>query len=205
MAENRIAACCVAGRPGATATQPARVPATPRGGAPVRDGLVDIPGGAFLMGTDDPEGFPADGEGPVREVTVRPFRLARHAVTNAAFAAFVQATGYATEAERFGWSFVFHLFVPRSRKIAVVGTAGPAPWWLAVKGVLARAGGAGLDDDGPARPPGRPRLLARRGGLLRLGGRAPADRGGVGARGARRAGAGPLPWGDELTPGAGTA
>ncbi len=75
----------------------------------------------------------------MREVTVRPFRLARHAVTNAAFAAFVRATGYATEAERFGWSFVFHLFVPKGKRIAVVGTAGPAPWWLAVTGACWRA------------------------------------------------------------------
>ena len=139
MAENRTTACCVASRPGATATGPVPAPATRGAGPSARDGLVDIPGGAFLMGTADPEGFPADGEGPVREVTVRPFRLARHAVTNAAFAAFVQATGYATEAEHFGWSFVFHLFVPQRRRIEIVGAAGPAPWWLAVKGACWRA------------------------------------------------------------------
>jgi len=86
------------------------------------------------MGTDDAEGFPADGEGPVREVTLRPFRIARHAVTNDQFATFVADTGYETEAERFGWSFVFHLFVPRTRRAEVLGPAGSAPWWLGVKG-----------------------------------------------------------------------
>jgi formylglycine-generating enzyme len=105
----------------------------------VREGLVPLPGGVVLMGTDDPEASPADGEGPVRRVTLRPFALARTAVTNAQFAAFVAATGYRTEAERFGWSFVFHLFVPRSKRIELVGSAGPAPWWLAVRGACWRA------------------------------------------------------------------
>ncbi len=96
--------------------------------------MVEIPGGEFLMGTDDAEGFPGDGEGPVRPVTVRTFLLDQRAVTNAQFAEFVKATGYKTEAQRFGWSFVFHQFVsPRARK-QVMGVSGPAPWWLAAKG-----------------------------------------------------------------------
>ncbi|MFD8888631.1 SUMF1/EgtB/PvdO family nonheme iron enzyme [Streptomyces erythrochromogenes] len=64
--------------------------------------LVDLPGGRFLMGTDDPDGFPADGEGPVREVTVSPFRIAATTVTNAQFATFVKATGHVTEARSSG-------------------------------------------------------------------------------------------------------
>ncbi len=85
------------------------------------------------MGTDDEDGFAADGEGPVREVTVRPFAIDRHSVTNAQFTEFVEATGYVTEAERFGWSFVFMLFVPRkllSRGVArkVAGLQ----WWYGV-------------------------------------------------------------------------
>jgi formylglycine-generating enzyme required for sulfatase activity len=86
------------------------------------------------MGTDDAEGFPADGEGPPRLVRLRPFHIDPCAVTNERFAAFVAATGYVTEAERFGWSFVFQSFVRRSRHVEVLGSAGPAPWWLAVKG-----------------------------------------------------------------------
>jgi formylglycine-generating enzyme required for sulfatase activity len=95
--------------------------------------MVALAGGEFLMGTDDGEGFPADGEGPVRRVRVRPFLMDRRAVTNAQFAEFVQATGYKTEAERFGWSYVFHQFVtPRGRDL-VIGTIAEAPWWWAVK------------------------------------------------------------------------
>ena len=85
------------------------------------------------MGTDDAEGFPADGEGPVRRVTVSAFAIDRHCVTNAQFARFVEETGYVTEAERFGWSFVFILFVPR--RLLHRGIARKVPglqWWYAV-------------------------------------------------------------------------
>jgi formylglycine-generating enzyme required for sulfatase activity len=46
-------------------------------------------------------------ESPAHEVTVGPFLMDRHEVTVAEFARFVEATGYVTEAERFGWSGVF--------------------------------------------------------------------------------------------------
>jgi formylglycine-generating enzyme required for sulfatase activity len=48
-----------------------------------------------------------DGEGPIHVVELSAYGIAPCAVTNAEFAAFVAATGYRTEAERFGWSFVF--------------------------------------------------------------------------------------------------
>eukprot|EP00729_Bicosta_minor_P008356 gene8356-12381_t len=54
--------------------------------------LVELEGGFF----------PEDGEGPAREVTVGPFRIGQHEVSNERFAAFVKSTGYVTEAERFG-------------------------------------------------------------------------------------------------------
>ena len=117
----------------AAGTSPAP-PLVPGDGATARQGLVPLPGGMFLMGTDDPAGFPADGEGPVRDVTVQPFAMSRYAVTVAQFAAFVASTDYVTEAERFGWSFVFHRFVPRARRAAARGIADSAPWWLAVDG-----------------------------------------------------------------------
>ncbi|MFC7586768.1 SUMF1/EgtB/PvdO family nonheme iron enzyme [Nonomuraea antimicrobica] len=72
--------------------------------------MVRIPGGTFLMGGDDPDGHQEDGEGPVREVRLDPFMIDPACVTNAQFATFVKETGYVTEAERIGWSFVFHQF-----------------------------------------------------------------------------------------------
>ncbi|MEM9775317.1 MAG: formylglycine-generating enzyme family protein [Chloroflexota bacterium] len=94
------------------------------------EGMIKLDGGAFLMGTDYKKGFPADGEGPVREVYVDPFWVDPYAVTNAQFTEFVSATGYKTEAERFGWSFVFHLFLPKNfpPTRAVPG----AEWWRQV-------------------------------------------------------------------------
>src|SRR5699024_10496375 len=73
--------------------------------------MVRIPGGKFLMGTNVGDGFPDDGEAPIHNVRVRPFNMASHTVTNAQFADFIRETGYVTDAEKFGWSFVFHLFV----------------------------------------------------------------------------------------------
>ncbi|GGL39450.1 formylglycine-generating enzyme family protein [Phycicoccus endophyticus] len=60
-----------------------------------RSELVAVPGGTFHYGSSAfyPE------EGPVRRVEVEPFRMERHPVTNAQFAAFVAATGYVTVAE----------------------------------------------------------------------------------------------------------
>jgi formylglycine-generating enzyme len=98
-------------------------------------GMVRIPAGPFLMGSEDQDAFPDDGEGPVREVRVSEFYIDAKAVTNAQFAAFVKATRYVTEAERFGWSFVFSQFVTGEAVRHVMdGSVPQAPWWLAVQG-----------------------------------------------------------------------
>jgi len=93
-----------------------------------------LPGGEFLMGTDYPKGFPADGEGPVRKVRLAPFLIDRCVVTNAEFSEFVGETRYKTQAELFGWSFVFHLFLTEEAERKTKGLAGGAPWWRAVEG-----------------------------------------------------------------------
>jgi formylglycine-generating enzyme required for sulfatase activity len=94
--------------------------------------MVLLPAGEFLMGTNDRDGYPADGEGPVRRVTLRPFRIDATAVSNARFQTFVAAAGYVTQAERFGWSFVFAGLLPddfpETRSIA------QTPWWRRVEG-----------------------------------------------------------------------
>jgi formylglycine-generating enzyme required for sulfatase activity len=95
--------------------------------------MAALPGGAFLMGTDDAAGFPADGEGPVREVRVRAFEIDVHAVTNRRFAAFVDATGHVTDAERFGWSFVYAGFLPAALRRQARRPA-ETPWWCGVPG-----------------------------------------------------------------------
>jgi formylglycine-generating enzyme required for sulfatase activity len=115
------------------------------------DGMVRLDGGPFLMGTDYPKGFPEDGEGPVREVTVSPFYIDATSVTNAAFAEFVDATNYRTEAEDFGWSFVFHTHVPKkfADKLRAEGKTPGLSWWLGVPGAMWRrpfGERSGIDD-----------------------------------------------------------
>lgn len=97
--------------------------------------MVLLDGGTFLMGTDSPMAFPADGEGPVRKVSVDPFFVDLHPVTNAQFAEFTQATQYQTEAERFGWSFVFSGHIAPEQAEARLAGAG---WWCKVRGATWR-------------------------------------------------------------------
>jgi formylglycine-generating enzyme len=103
------------------------------------EGMVRLDGGAFLMGTDSPEAWVQDGEGPVREIVLAPFFIDICAVTNRQFEQFIDATGYKTEAERFGWSYVFHLLVPKT--VLKKGHARTLPgldWWLGVEGACWR-------------------------------------------------------------------
>ncbi|TYL52180.1 formylglycine-generating enzyme family protein [Nocardioides sp. BGMRC 2183] len=96
-----------------------------------------MPGQRFTMGTDDPRGYRADGEGPAHPVEIDGFELAVHTVTNADFAAFVAATGYVTTAEQFGNSFVFVGLMPDDAPPTQAVAA--APWWRLVEGASWRA------------------------------------------------------------------
>jgi formylglycine-generating enzyme len=93
--------------------------------------MVRLDGGPFLMGSESPDAFALDGEGPVREVLLDPFYISKFPVTHAQFAEFIARTGYITEAQRWGWSFVFRNHVPEAHR----GPASPAtPWWIRVDG-----------------------------------------------------------------------
>jgi formylglycine-generating enzyme required for sulfatase activity len=104
----------------------------PAGGRDIRGQQV-IAGATFAMGDHFGDGDPADGEGPVHEVTLAPYLVDETAVTNAAFARFVRATGHVTEAEQLGVSAVFHLAVDAARG-DVLHRLDSTPWWVAVKG-----------------------------------------------------------------------
>jgi sulfatase modifying factor 1 len=126
--------CCVPGSDRELNAGPGRQLGVPlgEGSALVSDDLVPLAGGAFAMGTDGTYGYGQDGEGPAHEVELAPFSIARVAVTNAQFGMFTEATGYETDAERYGWSFVFGGFLPADfpPTRGVVG----APWWRQVEG-----------------------------------------------------------------------
>ena len=128
------ASCCAPSRrsdaPSEPATSGAKAATAATGPTRALD-FVDLPGGSFTMGESGPMAYPSDNEGP-REATVAPFSISATAVTNAQFAAFIEATGYVSESERFGWSFVFAGLLPDEFE----DTAGvaAAPWWRQVFG-----------------------------------------------------------------------
>ena len=123
--------CCAPDAKHEAAPEPT-VAIAPGAGDRLADDMVLIGRGAFMIGSDDRWAYPADGEGPVREISLDSFWIDPVAISNQAFASFIEATGYATEAERFGWSFVFAGLLPDDfpPTQAVV----EAPWWRKVDG-----------------------------------------------------------------------
>ncbi|WP_221583515.1 formylglycine-generating enzyme family protein [Microbacterium sp. G2-8] len=107
-----------------------------------------VPAGSFLMGDQSGDRNPGDGELPVHEVRLDAFSIDATTVTNDAFAAFVDATGYRTEAETFEFSAVFHLALTAPDE-DVLGVPPQTPWWRGVRGAdWRRPGGAGSSIDG---------------------------------------------------------
>jgi formylglycine-generating enzyme len=92
--------------------------------------IARFPGGPSSLGTDRPV-LPYDGEKPQRWIKLRPFGLEVHTVTNERYDAFARATGYVTEAERFGWSFVFQTHLDRG---LVAAAPNDQPWWRKIEG-----------------------------------------------------------------------
>ncbi|OKJ03758.1 serine/threonine protein phosphatase [Streptomyces sp. CB01249] len=127
--------CCTPSRDGAPAADPVLSvgPVAPRAPEAAYADRVELPGGTFRMGSEDRDVNAGDAEGPVREVSVAGFAIDAYAVTNDRFAAFVAATGYRTEAEEFGWSYVFAKFLPGPlRKVSP--RPQQTPWWCGVSG-----------------------------------------------------------------------
>lgn len=114
---------------------------------------ASVPGGTFDMG-----GTLYAEEGPVRPVTVAPFEIRSHEVTNAEFAAFVAATGYVTRAEQ-GADPALHPDLPAlwlkpgglvfSPPDHVSNLTDLSQWWRFAEGASWRApGGPGTSVEG---------------------------------------------------------
>jgi formylglycine-generating enzyme required for sulfatase activity len=121
-------------------------------------GMQLIPSGSFLMGNDRDYGHLADGESPAHPVEIASFWLDQCAVTNEQFNEFINATSYKTDAEFFGWSFVFagdltaQQFA-RGVRAVVQGSE----WWCRVEGANWRhPEGEGTNIKQRWRHPGRP-------------------------------------------------
>jgi formylglycine-generating enzyme len=188
--------CCAppAGAPGRSPAVAPSAAGAAQGDESRLSHAVELSGGAGIVGTDHPA-LPADGEGPARRVRLRPFAIDRHAVSGARFMAFVAATGYVTEAERFGWSFVFHMLLREADRHEAPAST---PWWRKVDGACwSSPEGPGSDLDGREDHPAVHLSLADAKAFATwAGGRLPTEaewehaaRGG--SEGAR------FPWGDE--------
>ncbi|XP_050436970.1 formylglycine-generating enzyme [Adelges cooleyi] len=109
------------------------------------DSMVLIRGGNFTIGTDKPV-IIADGESPARLVYIDDFFIDKFEVSNFDFKQFVDKTGYKTEAEKFGDSFVFQLFLSENALKEVTQSVKDAPWWVPVKEAMWKHP-EGLDSD----------------------------------------------------------
>ena len=128
-----MSSCCSPGAESRSTTTPAVAPTTTSSSTWSPDAglnLVPLRGGTFAMGSESDEAVLGDGEGPVRDAAVAPYAIDAHCVSNERFAAFVDATGHVTDAERYGWSFVFEGFLPAPLRDC--DRAAGAPWWAAV-------------------------------------------------------------------------
>lgn len=122
--------CC---SPGGPTARPSSDPVLPSArGQDHGTRLVPLRGGSFRMGSEDGDTVPGDAEGPVREVSVRDFGIDAVCVSNHRFEAFTSATGYRTDAERAGWSYVFEGLLPAALRDH--DRVAEAPWWVAVPG-----------------------------------------------------------------------
>jgi formylglycine-generating enzyme required for sulfatase activity len=114
-----------------------------------RDGMMWVPGGQFLMGSDHK--LAQDNERPAHRVKLDGFWMDRYHVTNAEFRKFVEATGYVTTAEKKpDWETLIVQLPPGTPKppeselvpaaMVFVGTSRPvslkdwSQWWRLVPG-----------------------------------------------------------------------
>jgi sulfatase modifying factor 1 len=122
--------CCVPGRPESPGL-PDRVPPV----VPARGSLPElavIPPGRYRIGDESEWAYSGDGEGPIHWVELPSFEIGRYAVTNRAFSSFVDDSGWRTEAESYGWSFVFGGLLPDD--FPPTRGVEAAPWWRQVEG-----------------------------------------------------------------------
>ena len=121
-----------------------------RSSAPFPGALVRVRGGLSQVGTDEAV-YEADGEGPAVWTVLEDFDMAETEMTVGQWRVFAEATGHVSEAETFGWSFVFEQLVPPGA-VGADAVVSHTPWWVRVPGASWRepfgpAGAEARDDE----------------------------------------------------------
>lgn len=96
----------------------------------VEENMVFVPGMKFYMGTSEPL-MHIDGEDR-RRAKVKSFFIDKFEVSNADYALFVEDTGYLTDSEKYGWSFVFRYAIPKKNMEGLTQAVKNAEWWVPV-------------------------------------------------------------------------
>ncbi len=93
-----------------------------------------IPSQSYQMGSSSNVGHPIDREGPPETVETNSFYISETTISNEQFGKFVEETGYITDAEKIGSSFVFSGLIEDDIKEETNYSNTPIPWWLDVSG-----------------------------------------------------------------------
>jgi len=91
--------------------------------------VCEIPSGTALLGTNKTL-IPLDEETPCRAKAINRFKMMETTVTNGMFKRFVDDTGFISDAEKLGWSFVFHDQLPADHEATQAVAA--TQWWRKV-------------------------------------------------------------------------
>ena len=105
-------------------------PQSPERNASVIFPTCDIPQGTALLGTQQSL-IPLDEESPCRQKEISAYKIMETTVTNSMFQQFVEDTNYVTEADKFGWSFVFYDQLPENFRDTQAVQA--TQWWRKVE------------------------------------------------------------------------
>lgn len=91
-----------------------------------------IPSGYYSMGSVSSSGFVLDKESPNVRLKVDSFVMEKTPVTVEEFSRFIKDTGYKTDAEHYGWSYVFYMLVPEELRSCYLSLES-SDWWLVVE------------------------------------------------------------------------
>lgn len=106
--------------------------------SPMLEEMIKIGGGNYMIGNSEPI-FRSDGESPQIMVHINEFYIDKYEVSNAQFDEFIKDTGYVTNAEKYGDSFVFEGLLNDSQRHKYRNNrVMAAPWWYKVNGTCWR-------------------------------------------------------------------